>query len=52
MSAINSNMIPMPMKPSTMPAVAMPRPLWQPPDASISLRAMNPKIKARIEPIP
>lgn len=42
----------MPMNPSTIPAVAIPRPVCEPPERSMSRRAMNPKITASTDPIP
>ena len=41
-----------PMKPRTMPATAMPRPVWWPPLRSICFLEMKPKMRARIQPKP
>ena len=41
-----------PTAPRTMPAVAMPLPVRQPPEASIRLRAIVPKRIASTEPAP
>ena len=37
--------------PSTMPAMAIPRPVWAPWDRPMSFRATKPKITARTDPI-
>src|SRR5262249_396883 len=41
---------PMPIQPKMMPAIAIPRPPWVPPDSSIWRRAMYPNTNARIAP--